>query len=157
MRSEHMSDAQIRAALTDVEAVALTLWGEARSEPLEGVIAVGCVIRNRKRTGLSSWHRVVHRRLQFSCWWPQGGKENFNHVMLRARVLVNGDRLEGSQWEECVWIAEGIVHDRVRDTLPKDTRHYLTSKLLRNEPPVWAEEARVVGVIGNHTFLAGVA
>ena len=33
--------------LTDVQILALTLFGEARSEPIEGIVGVGCVIRNR--------------------------------------------------------------------------------------------------------------
>lgn len=156
MRSELLTDAQLRAALTDVEAVALTLWGEARSEPLNGLIAVGCVIRNRKQGTRQSWHRVVHRHLQFSCWWPRGGKENYDHVMLIARALADDLTIGASGWEECLWVAEGVVNDRFRHILPQDTRHYLTTKLYNQDPPFWVAEGRVVGAIGSHTFIAGV-
>jgi hypothetical protein len=41
--------------LTDVQILALTLFGEARSEPIEGIVGVGCVIRNRVTAGLDWW------------------------------------------------------------------------------------------------------
>lgn len=49
----------------------LTIVGEALSEPLEGKIAVGEVIRNRMRRGYASDHTVIGTVLfpkQFSMW-----------------------------------------------------------------------------------------
>lgn len=150
-----MTDAQIRAALTDTQAVALTLWGEARSEPLAGVIAVADVIRNRRRGTKRTWKAVVHQRLQFSCWSPAGGRENYDHVMLLARVLVDDGRITGD-WGQCLWVAEGAVDGRYNLTLPIDTTHYLTTALFRKNPPAWAHTGRVVATLGQHTFIAGV-
>ena len=56
--------------------MAATIWGEARSEPLAGRIAVGWVVRNRAADP-GWWGRDVRTCClspgQFSCWWDTPG------------------------------------------------------------------------------------
>lgn len=150
-----MTDAELKTALSALDAVALTLWGEARSEPVEGIIAVAHVIRNRQRQSGRAWKTVVHQRLQFSCWWPQGGAANYERVIALGRKLVTGQAVTTAAWQECLWVAEGVMAGRVRDTV-KGARHYLTTALLTTDPPTWAKDGRVTAVIGRHAFLVGV-
>ena len=151
-----MTDAEIKAALTTRDAVALTLWGEARSEPVEGIIGVANVIRHRQLKTGRTWKFVVHQRLQFSCWWPQGGEANYSRVIGMARRLVIGPPVVTSSWQECEWIAEGILLGRFRDNVG-GARHYLTTALLEHNPPSWVKSGRPVATIGHHTFIAGVS
>ena len=82
-----MTDEQVRAALDDWQALTLTLYGEASAEPIEGKVAVGCVVRNRVQTPNrygSTYRAVCHQRAQFSCWWTFGGVPNYRRVMAPA-------------------------------------------------------------------------
>ena len=76
--------------LTDDAVLGLTLWGEARSESIEGIVAVGCVIRNRR--GDTRWpdtfRGVCLQRRQFSCWRPEGGEKNYQRMLEFAGQLV---------------------------------------------------------------------
>jgi N-acetylmuramoyl-L-alanine amidase len=150
-----MTDAEIKTALGAREAVALTLWGEARNEPIEGIVGVANVIRHRQVKTGQAWKTVVHRRLQFSCWWPQGGAANYEAVIGLARKIVTGQGITQASWHECDWIAEGIMLGRLRDNV-HGARHYLTTALMTTRPPAWAKSGRVVAALGAHTFLAGV-
>ena len=62
--------------LAEVDALALTIWGESRAETPDGQIAVGQVILHRLRSG--HWGHMVNdvvcARSQFSCLWPWGGR-----------------------------------------------------------------------------------
>jgi cell wall hydrolase len=150
-----VTDAEIKTALTPRDAVALTLWGEARNEPVDGIIGVANVIRHRQMKTGRSWKSVVHQRLQFSCWWPQGGAENYERVIGLARRIVTGQSITQVSWQECDWIAEGLMLGRFRDNV-QGARHYLTTALLEADPPTWVRSGRPVAEIGRHTFIAGV-
>jgi N-acetylmuramoyl-L-alanine amidase len=151
-----VTDAEIKTALSARDAVALTLWGEARDEPIEGIIGVANVIRHRQMKTGHVWKTVVHQRLQFSCWWPQGGAENYERVIAMARQCVTGQAITQASWQECAWIAEGLMDGRFRDNV-RGARHYLTTALLAANPPAWAKGRTPDVVIGHHAFLVGVA
>ena len=73
--------------MTDLEALTLTLYGEARGEPIEGLIGVAMVIRNRVRDkyrGAVNYEEVCLAPAQFSCWIEE--KETLAHV---AETLSN--------------------------------------------------------------------
>lgn len=153
-----MTVAEIRAALTDVDAVALTLWGEARNEPIESIVAVANVIAHRRAARMETWKAIVHRRAQFSCWWSTGGaanKLNAERVYATARQLVDGDAPTAAAWIECRWVAEGIVAGRPRDNV-KGARHYCTTVLLKSAPPAWTKGRTPAVTIGAHAFFVGV-
>src|SRR5574337_973675 len=61
----------ILQSLSDQEVIARTLWGEARSQGIMGMVAVACVIMNR--TSMPGWwgtslRGVCLAPMQFSCW-----------------------------------------------------------------------------------------
>jgi N-acetylmuramoyl-L-alanine amidase len=155
-----MTTADIKAELTDRQAVALTIFGEARAEDVTGQVAVGCVIRNRLSKPLrfggrpdASWRDICLRKWQFSCWFEGGGASNFAAVMAAAEGLVNGiPPKPDSALAHALWVADGVMVHRTRD-VTRGANHYLTTALLRTKPPGWTlPPAQQVAVIGGHAF-----
>src|SRR6185503_1533672 len=87
----HPNDAEIKAKLTAAQVVAMTIWAEARAEPIEGEVAVGCVIRNRllrPARFADTWAGVCLAKWQFSCWIPEGGEQNYRMLMARCEAAL---------------------------------------------------------------------
>jgi cell wall hydrolase len=145
-------------ALTEPQVLALTIFGEARGEPIEGRIAVASVIRNRvnaKHYG-ASFRDVCLKPWQFSCWLPQGGPQNYETVLAAARQFVRVDGKLGPDLRECVWIADGTIADTVRDRV-KGATHYATFEILASaKPPAWAKGFEPVCTVGHHAFFKGI-
>lgn len=165
-----MTDAEIKAALTDLQALALTLDAEGRGDRAEGNssveerIAVGCAIRNRvahpRRFGVT-YRAVCLAPKQFSCWFVGGGAANYLRTLGIARALVEGAPLPISQPDtallhESIFLAEGIVGGQLLDRVNGAT-HYMTRALWKAAPPAWARGLRPAAVVGSQVFFAGVA
>lgn len=103
--------------------VAVTMWKEARGEPVMGQLAVGCVIMNRvKRVG--SVAKVVLRPYQFSCWNENDPNESLNSPHLT----------DPGGWKRAAALAEIVINGWMYDRNGKDTvtggaTHYCTSNL----------------------------
>lgn len=143
--------------LTDHHALALTLWGEARGEPLEGRVAVASVIRNRLKTGRwgESYRDVCLWPWQFSCWKPQGGKDNYEATRALAYQLIRDEKPEDSILRECLWIAHGIIGEWIRDSVKGGT-HYMTRELYETKPPYWVNGKKPIATVGAHVFFKGI-
>lgn len=142
---------RLTQSLSDTEVLALTLWGETRSESLDGIAAVGCVVRNRvadhgKRFG-QSFRDVCLKPWQFSCWWEDGA--NTRAVRATAEQLAAGNA--PAQLGESLWIATGIIDRAIRDRT-RGATHYLTVELLRLQPPRWVGHMTHCVTIGAHAF-----
>lgn len=145
----HPRDAAIKAALTAAQVVGMTIWAEARAEPIEGEVAVGCVIRNRllrpKRFN-DTWQEVCLDKWQFSCWIPQGGEANYRMLMARCEAAQEGTL----PWpRQQMWIADGIISGAIEDRVSGGD-HYYASWL--SKPPAWAKGLTPVAVLGVHRF-----
>jgi N-acetylmuramoyl-L-alanine amidase len=137
------------AGLSDIEILALTIYGEARGEAIEGQIAVGCVIRNR--TGVNnSYKEVCLAPKQFSCW--NINDPNYPVLTKLGQELLNDVYISDSILRQCDWIAEGITANVILDNT-HGSKNYITNKLLKENPPDWAKRLKIVGVIGDQTFL----
>ncbi len=150
-----MTREQLRAALTERDALTCTLLGEAGGEPIDGQIAVGCVIRNRAASTTVHWwgkgiKGVCLAPAQFSCWWERA--QNTDRVYATAEALLARHPV-GPLVAELQWIAEGIIGGVIRDHVAA-ADHYMTTELFRRHPPVWAQPGRVapVAIVGHHTF-----
>jgi len=149
----HPRHSQILAALTDSQAVAMTIWAEARAELVEGEIAVGCVIRNRllrPRRFSNEWKGVVHQRnakgtYEFSCWMPSGGAKNYNQLMAVCEAALAGERLWPVQQQ---WIAEGIIAGYIEDRVA-GADHYYADYI---PAPSWWPKMIETAHIGVHIF-----
>lgn len=132
------------ARITDVGIVARTLWGEARGEGREGMLAVACVILNRANSETTTWwgtnvRSVCLKRYQFSCW-------NFGDPN-RAKLLEvsNGD----PAFTEALDIAADAIMGNI-DDITNGANSYFDKRMAN--PPVWSEGEMPTAVIGNHQF-----
>lgn len=152
-----MTAGQVKGALTDRQAVALTVFGEARREPLIGQHAVAWVIRNRlaqpQRFGLS-WKGVCHRQAQFSCWYPWGGASNYAAVMAAAKQAIDGPiPSPGSALARAFQVADDVMAGRGPDPTG-GADHYFAPASMQppGRVPVWAQGLTPTTVIGAHVF-----
>jgi len=146
-------------ALTEPQRVAVVLYGEARSESLLGLVAVGCVIRNRVKADLhgdskpdwwgEGYSDVVTRPWQFSCLSPKGGVPNYRKVVKFARRLTDKTPITDAKEKQCIWIAHGVIGDYVID-ITKGADHYHTAMLMPR--PRWARGKDPVVQQGAHVF-----
>ncbi len=140
------------APLPDDAILGLTLYGEARGEPIEGLIAVGCVIRNRVKDAKRRWgtdyRATCLQKAQFSCWAPVGGPANHQTVIDGADLLLTSGPVP-SQLEQCAWVALGISRGALLDTV-RGANHYHTVAM--KPRPTWAQSFVPIVQIAHHLF-----
>lgn len=154
-----LSDAAILEALSESQALACTMLGEARGDAAQGWssveerIAVGCVIRNRTRTP-RRWGDTLKasclQRLQFSCW--NASDPNRAVLLGIAYRLVTGQPVMDALVDETGYLAAGIVSGVILDqTLGAD--HYVTAALYKStRRPAWVARLAFTRQIGAHVF-----
>lgn len=141
---------------TENQRAAATLYGEARSEPVQGIIAVANVIRNRSRQPQrfgASISEVCTAPKQFSCWSPIGGEGNYKRVLALMQDFVGGKQITDLGARECIGIATLMLGDYLRDNT-KGGLHYHTAKM--QPRPVWARGETPSAQIASHLFYSSV-
>jgi N-acetylmuramoyl-L-alanine amidase len=125
--------------------LAITLWGEARGEGIEGKIAVAFVILNRSidKRWPDTIQEVCIQPKQFSAW--NDNDLNFPELIRKSKQGKFYDR--DPVWKECLWTSHGVLSTWVRD-LTHGANHYCVTRL----NPSWADESKITVVIGNHKF-----
>lgn len=162
-----MTDDQTKAALSDFEAFYLTLWAEARGEPIEGIVSVACVIRNRVLADLGhdnkpdwwgeGYRGVCLKPFQFSCW-NDGADENHQALIAKARLVI-GDYAERTTQpddplvRQVKAVAECVMNGSFLDRT-KGAVQYLTIGLFRINPPAWARGRKDGIPIGSQIFFS---
>ena len=124
----------------DVEVMSRTIYGEARGEGSDGMLAVGHVIHNRAQRGGwwgSTIEQVCKHPYQFSCW-----NENDPN---REKLLAIDANDEAAR--ECLWAALSVVQGKHQDNT-SGSCHYHAASIM----PDWAENKISIGQIGNHLF-----
>lgn len=156
--------------LTDLQVVAATLWGEARGEGVEGMIAVAHVIANRARKGGwwgSTPRDVCLKKWQFSCWnendpnrekiiayaQRQNGHPRRIKPLRAAHALVVAGFLALHELRELRLTDASPLADAIREMQRFNdptfgATHYHTKAV----SPSWAEGKEPCAVIGNHCF-----
>ena len=124
----------------DMTVMAGTLWGGARNQGDEGMIAVGHVILNRVKA--KSWYGdsvkgVCLKAWQFSCW-------NDNDPN-KEKILA----LDYSDDAFCkaVTISYYLLKNKIDDPTNGST-HYHTTTI----SPKWVEDKQPTVVLGDHMF-----
>lgn len=132
-------------SLSDLEVLTLTIHGEARGEPIEGQIAVACVIRNRVNK-LNTFKGICLAPKQFSCW----NQNDPNRPILEeiAQKMVAG---QPTGLDQELWVARGIINDSIRDNT-NNAKDYLTKKLFDSASVSWAKHPKNPIIIGNQVF-----
>ncbi len=117
---------------TNLLHLAKTIWGEARGENIETMLAVGWVVRNRlsaKRYG-KTYKDVVLQPFQFSCWNS-------------GDIYVVQDKL----WEVCIGVAIVVMQSAEKYNPIPGVRHFYDKSMDKN-PPYWAEDGEYMSVYG---------
>lgn len=145
MKTEHKD---LFLSLANYDLLGLLLYLEGRGEPIEGRIAIACVVRNRTR-GKLRYHDVILAPKQFSCFLSSD--QNYPIAVKRAQELAQGDvtKKPNPILRECIWIAQGVISGVVFDNT-SGANHYYNPKVCN---PSWAAKMTVTRVIKNHKFL----
>jgi hypothetical protein len=155
-----MTLAEIKAALDDTLALALTLWAEARGDAADGSsleerVAVGCVVRNRHLASgrRRSYKQLVLAPLQFSCWNDTPSDDNHRKLKALAEAVVAG-RPHGDQLlEECLYLASGIIRGKILDRTGGALNYYAPKAMVpAGTVPSWAK-GKPGKTIGSQVFL----
>jgi spore germination cell wall hydrolase CwlJ-like protein len=126
----------------DIEIVARTVYGEARSGPWRGKLAVAFVILNRAKARHTAPAREARRPWQFSCW-------NADDPNRKGLLVVDPSN---KSFRECVAAAAVALADMADDPT-KGSLHYHT----RAVKPFWSEGKTPCVEIGAHLFYNDVA
>lgn len=131
--------------------MALTVWAESRSEPVEGQVAVAWVIKNRAARRRQTIQKVCLAPWQFSCWWEDS--KNAGLLALRAERMLEGRIMPEPKWLELLQRCHQVLIGAIPDPTGF-ADHYLTTSLYQSEDaPAWARVLPVTVTIGRHTFL----
>lgn len=155
-----MTDTELVAALSHRDAIALTIWGEARGTSKVGRAGIASVIGNRVKARRPHWgsdHKsVCLAPHQFSCWTPdQHG--NHDTLMAAALSLADPNKHVGPIMRECRELATELLAGALPDVTNGST-HYLRDFLYRSEHcPAWAKGKTPAAVIDSHLFFSGIA
>jgi spore germination cell wall hydrolase CwlJ-like protein len=140
-----------KKSLSPMEALILTVIGEARGEPIEGQVAVAWIIKNRllhSPSHYKDYDDVVFEPNQFSCW-----TEELPFLTdIAEKMVINDDKFVDKYLIQCAYVARGVDSNQIIDNT-NGSLYYLENDLY-NGPhrPKWANTPRNVKVIGNQTF-----
>lgn len=146
-------DKDIFFKLPPGDQLGILLHREARGEPIEGQVAVGCVVRNRVKVKQgNSYFTIITAKDQFSCF--NSNDPNYDKGIGMVKELVDGKMPEDltGLFQQCRWIAQGIVNGSLRDNT-KGALFYYNPKVCN---PYWVKEMMVTKIIGKHNFLKEV-
>ena len=130
-----------------IDVLARTIYGEARSETLEGMKAVAHVVLNRvakakKNNGKYWWgHDVItvcQKPYQFSCWNP--GDPNRKKLMSVGR--------KSSSFRKCIEVATLAVNGDLGKDITNGADHYHTTAVA----PKWSLGRKPISQFGTHVF-----
>lgn len=128
----------------DVLVMAQTLWGEARGETDEGMIAVACTIINRFKS--KRWFAgatlaaTCLKPWQYSCW---NAKDPNRPKMLKLTYV---------ELKREIAIIRGLWEDW--QDITKGATHYYNPKACKK--PAWAVGKAPCVVIGDHLFFNNI-
>ena len=131
--------------------LAVTIYGEARSEPEQGQIAVAYTILNRA---------AKHRTLCDVALAPKQYSVFNNNPKLRAIAVSlhlipeQKNIIDQKSWAQAVEVARMVSRNYVEDPTDGAT-HYLASKIMKSKHyhyPKWSKEYKMVKEIENHKF-----
>lgn len=134
--------------------LALTLWGEARGEPIDGKKAVAWVVRNRMEKA-AAWKAargrnhplygdgtvqgVVLRPWQFSCW----NKGDPNMPKMLEAVATGGSSLNAALWGVLRAVATGVLAEPPEWPDPTfGATHYCTINLWECDDAARVDEGK---------------
>ena len=129
--------------------LALTMWGEARSDGVDAMRAVGHVVINRIRSSRAfgkNVKEVVWKRKSFSCW-NQGDP---NRDAMKKIASLPEKHPSKQRWHQAVKLAKNIVSGKDGTDPTHGALFYHTKGMGK---PYWvSDDMKPVAVVGNHLF-----
>ncbi len=143
-------DKPIFDKLSALEAMALTIYGEARGEKWDGKLAVGYVILNRSRLWKQSIKEVCYAKNQFSCYLSSD--PNYE-ILLNIAKDFNANLPNNKQLQLCRTCAE-MVSSGPTESIIGDATFYKVIGTKNKWFDRQIEKGELVKVceIGNHEF-----
>lgn len=135
--------------MTDTEALCLTIWGEARGEPIEGKIGVAMVMRNRllaNYRGAKTYVDVCTAHAQFSAWTDEAKQMQDEAELLTGTPSLT--HLKDPVIRLCLEIALATMSGKLADNTNNANHYYAVSIA----PPAWAVGAILLAALGSHRF-----
>lgn len=135
--------------MTDIDALTLTIWGEARGEPIEGKIGVAMVMRNRvlkKYRGAMTFVAVCTAHAQFSAWTDEAAQ------MQAENEILTGDPTLAQHPDPALRLCREIAKATMSGLICDNTHganHYYA---LTIPQPNWTTGASALATLGNQRF-----
>ena len=128
--------------LSDLDAMALTVWAEARGEGPDGQAAVAWIIRNRAEDPGRDWwgdsiKEVCLRKWQFSCW----NEDDPNRTKMLALPATHGELVKIRA------ICQAVLDGEIPDPTNGCT-HYCRPEV----DPAWKRGRTPDFSVGQHDF-----
>ena len=133
--------------------MALCVWREARGEPRLGKVWVAWVIKNRKivkgwwnRSGMLS--EVLLKPQQFSSLTDKNDKQLtvFPYPVKHGEEEYAPDK----EFSEILVICEEVLRTPIAEDPTRRSDHYYSASMI--DPPSWADEDKLTGIVGRHKF-----
>jgi N-acetylmuramoyl-L-alanine amidase len=140
---------------SDRTIVRLTLYGEARNQPVMAMIGVLWVIRNRRTLGHwgPKYSDVCLAPYQFSCW----NENNPNRVILKKYLDLYEKGLPlpyDPPLDVCGFLVDKLLQGVLKDPTMGATHYYATSL---DPAPHWSKPpAHRTTILGAHAFYTDV-
>ena len=123
------------------EVIAYTLWGEARSEPIEGIQAVASVIYNRTRLYLASHQSdLPEDAMQTVCLAPHQFSTWSNGAFIQELPY------DSPKWSTCLSIASSLSSGLFLPSINATSYHANYCN------PSWSNSLTLLCQIGKHLF-----
>lgn len=142
---------------SDGNYLACTLFGEARGEPIEGIIAVANVIKNRAYSSQKLYKDICLAPNQFSCW--NSNDPNYPQITKLLSDAEGGQIFTDPYTRQCFAVAKAVYENDFRDNV-KGAKNYVTIKryqlaLARQDKKLdaWIIKMKQVCTYGQHIFL----
>ena len=131
------------SAMSSDNIIAKTLYAEARSERVEGIVAVATVIHNRANGNYQKAIKECLKPKQFSCW---NGKNDIKVPNIRGNYKPKNKWNDVEAWKFCLEIQNDIKTGFFK---PKHKwNHYAVTGIKVS----WYNKMREKQIVGKHTF-----
>lgn len=143
--------------LRDLQLLAVAMRAEADNQGLDGMVAVGSVVRTRVKNPCwwgSNYHEVLLKNAvdkktgnivwQFDCFRP--GTANYSRVEKWAEKILSGQK-DDRALEQAKYLATGIINDLILDNV-RGADHYCRYDVW----PAWRKVYPQVARIRDHVF-----
>lgn len=123
--------------------LAINIYFESRSEPIEGQYAVAQVTMNRAERDPKKLCKVVFKPNQFSWANPLTSVSKEERVLVAKKYVFSDTKA----WDMAKNVAQNTLLGYVKDFTGGATFYHT-----RNVRPIWRYELKYLTTIGNHKF-----